>query len=882
MSQNTVWHNDLIAALEPRLMYDGAGGEALISEVSDAVDSQPTETPEPTEAHPPSDDTPANGEADSSGDETTGDPDQSQEDILSPKNNGENTSHGTALAQALATTDAPGEEAADSKEESDPAPMSKSSEPQPVMMASAPTPQGPDDIVVNHLNILPGHGLTPDLGECLDDISQIDDSFKRIDITDTLPGGLSLFGKTYDSIYVGTNGYITLGHSQTSFNPLGIPGYDKGPMIAAMFDDMFNREGDPGKIYVHKDTEKNIVTITWKNMKWFNDPALKQGDISDGNSFQIRLHGMGKGNFGIEIRYDNICWGGGAPNAASQNKMPTAGWTAGDQTNFGVVTGSGSADFLNVEDHSNIGQAGVFAWLVRGGEITPFNTGIYENSPEGTVAARLTATDPDTPSSDLVLSIKNDPSGKFEMVKNGEFYEVRLKNGASIDYETTAGHQWVITVEAKDPEGNTFEEDIPIQVFDVNDNPEITGADNVTGNEDSPIQGTLSATDGDNDPLNWNITQAPNHGSFNLSPSGQWSYTPNLNFNGSDSFTIQVNDGNGGIVTKTISLTISPVNDTPVFSGSDHFVSEPRQSPQGKLPLVDVDGDTITWTVKSQGQSGQVVVDEHGNWHYSPSSSWGGVDSFILQGSDGNGGVVEKEIHVDIKSDVPHPIEPEKPHNTQPNEIPVPQEPQPPAMEELSTIEETDPPAPQAPFMGEVDLPKEAQPESTPPGTPSEPTPAQNIRVTAQGEILMPQILSEDFLSVSDMVLDRGQLEVHIDYHGETSSSVLYSATLEDGKNLPSWLTIDPTTGIITGTPPDGIEEIRLHVVATIHGTDSKALDVTIEFDADEKPAPMAAEGEEPSLPSGPATGALPLSSQLDAIELPPSGREVAQALMAS
>ena len=154
--------------------------------------------------------------------------------------------------------------------------------------------------------------------------------------------------------------------------------------------------------------------------------------------------------------------------------------------------------------------------------------------------------------------------------------------------------------------------------------------------------------------------------------------------------------------------------------------------------------------------------------------------------------------------------------------------------------------------------------------------------MVSQGAWIPVGLPWEDFLSVSDMVLDRGQLEVHIDYHGETSSSVLYSATLEDGKNLPSWLTIDPTTGIITGTPPDGIEEIRLHVVATIHGTDSKALDVTIEFDADEKPAPMAAEGEEPSLPSGPATGALPLSSQLDAIELPPSGREVAQALMAS
>ncbi len=892
---------------------------------------------------------------------------------MSHKDNAEKGPNGVDIAKALTQKNDMDEPDSDIAGKTTLSEEDTQADPEIVMTTSAleteSTDQPPDDIIIHHLNIEPGNGLTGELGECLDTISNTDDGSKKIDISDTLPDGLSLFGKNYDSIYVGTNGYITLGHSQTSFTPVGIPGYTKGPMIAAMFEDIFNREGDPGKIYVHKDTEKNIVTVTWKNAKWFKGPALKEeGGISEGNSFQIRLHGMGKGNFAIEIRYANICWGAGDPGGS----LPTAGWTAGDKTNYGVVTGSGTADFLNVENYSNIDQAGVFAWLVRGGEITPFDAGIYEHSPGGTIAARLTATDPDTPSSQLTLSIKNDPSGKFEMVKNGDYYDVRLKSGASIDYETTPDHQYVITVQAQDPEGNTFEEEIPIQIFDINETPEIIGEASVTGNEDSAIEGTLTGTDVDNDSLSWEVSQDPANGIVIINNTGEWTYTPNSNFHGSDSFTIKIDDGNGGIATKTIEvnvtavnddpvlsgttqfttqednalggnltatdpdhdplhwslsqnatngkvtlnnagewtytpqanfhgkdsfkiqvddghggisektiiINISSVNDVPVYSGQDHFIVEPGQLPQGQLPLLDADGESIDWTIKTQGKSGQVTITNNGNWLYSPLPGWSGEDSFIIQGKDEHGATMEKEIHINITPDVPAPIlteEPTKPTHPQGN---LPQDRTDGlSTDHLASILTSTVASP--PFIGEMDIPQDVPPESPIPERAPRPAPSQNIRVTAQGEILMSTSPAEEFLSVGDMILDQGQLEFHIDYHGETSVSVLYSATLSDGTPLPTWLAIDSTTGVVTGTPPQDIKEIRLHVMATIHGTDSKALDVTIEFEAAKNPPPMAAEGKDPSLPFEPATGSLPLSSQLEAIELPPSGREVAQALMA-
>ena len=41
-------------------------------------------------------------------------------------------------------------------------------------------------------------------------------------------------------------------------------------------------------------------------------------------------------------------------------------------------------------------------------------------------------------------------------------------------------------------------------------------------------------------------------------------YTPDANFNGSDSFTYTVDDGNGGTDTATVNITVTPVNDAPV------------------------------------------------------------------------------------------------------------------------------------------------------------------------------------------------------------------------------------------------------------------------------------------------------------------------------
>jgi uncharacterized repeat protein (TIGR02543 family) len=92
----------------------------------------------------------------------------------------------------------------------------------------------------------------------------------------------------------------------------------------------------------------------------------------------------------------------------------------------------------------------------------------------------------------------------------------------------------------------------------------------VTSDEDNsptPFALTLHATDTDGDTLTWSIQTAASHGAAAASGTGASkviSYAPTSNYNGSDSFVVQVSDGNGGTDPITVNVTVNRVNDAPV------------------------------------------------------------------------------------------------------------------------------------------------------------------------------------------------------------------------------------------------------------------------------------------------------------------------------
>jgi hypothetical protein len=101
--------------------------------------------------------------------------------------------------------------------------------------------------------------------------------------------------------------------------------------------------------------------------------------------------------------------------------------------------------------------------------------------------------------------------------------------------------------------------------------PPTANSQSVTTLEDNSVTITMTASDPDNQPLTFSIVSPPAHGTLGpimnaTATSAQVVYTPNADYNGSDSFTFMVNDGNGGTATGIVSITVTAVNDAPSFN----------------------------------------------------------------------------------------------------------------------------------------------------------------------------------------------------------------------------------------------------------------------------------------------------------------------------
>jgi hypothetical protein len=104
---------------------------------------------------------------------------------------------------------------------------------------------------------------------------------------------------------------------------------------------------------------------------------------------------------------------------------------------------------------------------------------------------------------------------------------------------------------------------IDIEIVNIND-PPVSQNVKVNTMEDHSITATLPATDPDNDVLTYIITRLPYKGQISLSTvDGTFTYTPNSNENGTDTFTFKVSDGRKESLPSTVIMTIYPVNDAP-------------------------------------------------------------------------------------------------------------------------------------------------------------------------------------------------------------------------------------------------------------------------------------------------------------------------------
>ena len=104
---------------------------------------------------------------------------------------------------------------------------------------------------------------------------------------------------------------------------------------------------------------------------------------------------------------------------------------------------------------------------------------------------------------------------------------------------------------------------------------------NLSTNEDTTLNGNLSASTNYNSEISYTISSSPSNGQALVSTNGSFEYVPNQDYFGSDLFVIRVTatrkDSNNNTVgtpinkTQPINITVNPVNDAPVLTLLDEF-----------------------------------------------------------------------------------------------------------------------------------------------------------------------------------------------------------------------------------------------------------------------------------------------------------------------
>ena len=170
-----------------------------------------------------------------------------------------------------------------------------------------------------------------------------------------------------------------------------------------------------------------------------------------------------------------------------------------------------------------------------------------------------------------------------------------------------------------------------LQVLAVNRAP-VAVAQSVSTNEDTPATLVLSATDRENDALNYRIVTAPAHGTLSgVAPN--LTYTPAANYNGADAFTFQANDGKSDSNLAIVALQVLAVNDAPVALAQP--LATDNATPLAiTLSASDVDGDALSFAVTTNPQHG-TLSGSAPNLIYTAMPGFRGSDSFAFMVSDG-------------------------------------------------------------------------------------------------------------------------------------------------------------------------------------------------------------------------------------------------------
>lgn len=157
----------------------------------------------------------------------------------------------------------------------------------------------------------------------------------------------------------------------------------------------------------------------------------------------------------------------------------------------------------------------------------------------------------------------------------------------------------------------------------------------VTTAQDTPVTFTLTATDLDGDPVEFDSYNDAVHGTVDSLGGGQFTYTPDLGYSGLDTFHYDVTDFRSTSNSYSVDITVTPAKVRAHTPSVRPFSVVTRGEPVAVTLLgSDPDGNALTYTTAA-GPTHGVLSGSGADLTYTPEADYVGQDSFTYQASDG-------------------------------------------------------------------------------------------------------------------------------------------------------------------------------------------------------------------------------------------------------
>jgi FtsP/CotA-like multicopper oxidase with cupredoxin domain len=153
------------------------------------------------------------------------------------------------------------------------------------------------------------------------------------------------------------------------------------------------------------------------------------------------------------------------------------------------------------------------------------------------------------------------------------------------------------------------------------------------------------------------VVAMPGSGTVTLNVDGSFTYTPALNFNGSDQFTYKLSTATSISNTATVQLTVTPVNDAPTAVAD--ISSTTTGTPVTVTVLAndsDIDGDALT-VVPGICTSCTALVNANQSVTITPDAGFTGAVTFSYQAQD-PGGLVSAAVTLTVNVGAPVNVPP--------------------------------------------------------------------------------------------------------------------------------------------------------------------------------------------------------------------------------